>query len=71
MQDDDPENALAFLDRNLALFPESVRTYGAMADAHLAQGDRDAAIESLEQALALRPNDFWLRRRLQELREGQ
>lgn len=65
---DRPADALAFLERNLELHPASTDTYVAMADVHLHEGDRAAAVASLERAVALDPEDRRLARRLDEVR---
>lgn len=53
----DPEGALQLLEFNSGLFPSSGRTFSAMAQIQRANGDVEAAIRSLERAMAADPGD--------------
>jgi hypothetical protein len=62
-----PDDAIAYLEANLQLFPKSARTYQVMAQARTAKGDRQGAIASLEKALELDPKSTQARNQLQQL----
>lgn len=68
LEDGNAADALVVLERNLALFPESIGTFLAMSEAYLHQDNRAEAIRSLERAQELQPNNFRVRRQLEELR---
>jgi photosynthetic reaction center cytochrome c subunit len=50
-----PDDALAWARLNLELYPRSVGSYLALADAHTRKRDRNAALADLEKALELDP----------------
>jgi hypothetical protein len=60
--------ALALLGLNLEYYPESAGTYARIAETHLATGDTTAAMKSFDRALALAPNDPWLKRRVERVK---
>jgi tetratricopeptide (TPR) repeat protein len=62
------DEAIQFLNLNLSLFPQSARTYVALANAQVAKQDTAGAIASLEKALAIEPNNAAARRQLDGLR---
>ena len=62
------DEAIQFLNLNLGLFPQSARTYVALANAQVAKQDTTGAIASLEKALAIEPNNAAARRQLDQLR---
>jgi hypothetical protein len=62
------DEAIQFLNLNLGLFPQSARTYVALANAQVAKQDTAGAIASLEKALAIEPNNAAARRQLDQLR---
>jgi cytochrome c-type biogenesis protein CcmH/NrfG len=62
------DEAIQFLNLNLGLFPQSARTYVALANAQVAKQDSAGAIASLEKALAIEPNNAAARRQLDQLR---
>lgn len=62
------DEAIQFLNLNLTLFPQSARTYVALANAQVAKQDTAGAIASLEKALAIEPNNAAARRQLDGLR---
>lgn len=64
------ESAMALGERNLADWPGEVAAHQGMAQVLLAAGDRDGAIEHLEHAVALDPENPRLRRALEEVRSG-
>jgi tetratricopeptide (TPR) repeat protein len=60
--------ALAFLNENLVYYTESAGTYARLGETYLAKGDTTAAMSSFEKALALAPDDPWLKRRVERLK---
>jgi hypothetical protein len=52
-----PDDAIAYLQANLEYFPKSSRTYQAMSQARNAKGDKDGAMNDLEKAVELDPNN--------------
>jgi tetratricopeptide (TPR) repeat protein len=56
------------LQLNLEFFPNSVQTYGGLAEVRLQRGDTAGAITALEKVLELRPQDAEARRRLEMIR---
>jgi tetratricopeptide (TPR) repeat protein len=62
------DEAIQFLNLNLSVFPQSARTYLALANAQVAKTDTAGAIASLEKALAIEPNNAAARRQLDGLR---
>ena len=70
----DPKNAdaaLALLNTNLAYYPESAGTYARIAETYLVKGDRDQAMANFDKALALAPDDPWLKRRVESVKAGK
>jgi predicted negative regulator of RcsB-dependent stress response len=63
-----PDAALRFLMLNAELFPESSQTYATAAEAYVAKNDTPAAIQNVEKALALNPNNNRLKEWLEELK---
>jgi tetratricopeptide (TPR) repeat protein len=63
------DEAIQFLQLNLQLFPQSVRSYVALAQAQQAKKDNPAAIASLEKALAIDPKNAQAQRLLTELKK--
>jgi tetratricopeptide (TPR) repeat protein len=63
-----PDNAIAYLQANLEYYPKSARTYQAMAQARNAKGDKQGAIQDLEKAVELDPENAQSRNQLQQLR---
>ena len=62
--------ALALLNTNLEYFPESAGTYARIAETYLVKGDREQAMASFDKALALAPDDPWLKRRVERVKAG-
>jgi cytochrome c-type biogenesis protein CcmH/NrfG len=62
------DEAIQFLQLNLQLFPQSTRSYVALAQAQQAKQDPAAAIASLEKALEIEPNNAQAQRMLGQLR---
>ncbi len=60
--------ALALLNENLVHHDQSAGTYARIAETHLARGDTTSAMASFEKALALAPEDPWLKRRVERLK---
>lgn len=60
--------ALAMIRLNLEFYPEEPYPYGLQAQAFDLEGDREAAIASLEKAVALAPDSEFYRRQLERLR---
>jgi hypothetical protein len=64
-----PDDAIAYLQANLEYFPQSARTFQALAQAKNAKGDTQGAIRDLEKAVELDPNNAQMRNQLQQLRK--
>jgi tetratricopeptide (TPR) repeat protein len=62
------DDALAYLQSNLEYYPKSSRTYAAMAQLKNAKGDKAGAIQALEKAVELDPNNAQLKTQLQQLK---
>jgi hypothetical protein len=62
------ENANAYLKANLEYFPNSSRTYQAMADVKNAGGDKSGAIQDLQKAVELDPNNGQAKNQLERLK---
>ena len=62
--------ALALLNTNLEFYPESAGTYARIAETYLIKGDKDAAMQNFDRALALAPDDPWLKRRVEKVKAG-
>ena len=68
-----PENrkaAIAILKLNLEFFPQSMATYQNLANITVASGDTAGAIEVINRALAIQPENNQLRNLLQRLKPG-
>jgi len=65
---DDLATALALLDLNAELHPESAYTYMMKGRILAHTGARDDAIRSLERALEIKPDDPWARQQLERLK---
>jgi tetratricopeptide (TPR) repeat protein len=63
------DDALALFRWNAASYPQSADPYDGMAEVLLAKGDRPGAIASYEKSLELNPRNFWVRRRIGELKK--
>lgn len=63
------DEAIQFLQLNLQLFPQSVRSYVALAQAQQVKKDTPAAIASLEKALAIDPKNAQAQRMLTDLKK--
>jgi len=63
------DDALGYLQANLEYYPKSVRTYAAMAQMKSAKGDKAGAIQALEKAVELDPNNAQLKNQLQQLKQ--
>jgi len=62
--------AVALLKLNLEFYPQSVPTLGALATQSVAVGDTAGAVDALNKALAIQPNNQQLRGMLGRLRPG-
>jgi tetratricopeptide (TPR) repeat protein len=69
--DNNHDAALALLNTNLEYHPESAGTYARIAETYLARGDRAQALANFDKALALAPDDPWLKRRVERVKSGQ
>jgi hypothetical protein len=65
------DDAIALLHLNLEFFPDSARSYVALAYAHTRKVDDASAIAALEKALELNPADSMARGQLEQLRSYQ
>ena len=63
------DEAIQFLNLNLSVFPQSARTYVALAQAQQVKKDNAAAIASLEKALAIDPKNAQAQRMLGQLKQ--
>jgi len=62
------DDALAYLQANLDYYPKSTRTYVVMTQMKSAKGDKAGAIQALEKAIELDPNNAQLKNQLQQLK---
>lgn len=62
--------AIALLKLNLEFFPQSVPTLGSLATQSVAVGDTAGAVEALNRALSIQPNNQQMRAMLGRLRPG-
>jgi len=60
--------ALALLTENLAYYPESAGTLARIGETYLVMGDSTAALANFDKAIAIAPEDPWLKRRVERLR---
>ncbi len=65
---DDWDGALTILNLNKEFFPESAAIYTGIGQAYMEKGDDDLALQHLERALELNPQNRMARRLLRELR---
>ncbi len=65
---DDWDGALTILNLNKEFFPESASIYTGIGQAYMEKGDDDLALQHLERALELNPQNRMARRLLRELR---
>ncbi len=65
---DDWDGALTILNLNKEFFPESTAIYTGIGQAYMEKGDDDLALQHLERALELNPENRMARRLLRELR---
>jgi len=65
---DKADNALAWLALNTEFFPKSSRTYVVMAQAHQRKNDKASAIQDLEKAVELDPNNAQAKQQLEQLK---
>lgn len=65
------DDAIALLKLNLEFYPESAKSYVALAYAHTRKVDDASAIAALEKALELDPADAMARGQLEQLRSYQ
>jgi tetratricopeptide (TPR) repeat protein len=63
------DEAIQFLQLNLSIFPQSVRSYVALSQAQQAKRDTAGAIASLEKALAIDPKNAQAQRMLTQLKQ--
>jgi tetratricopeptide (TPR) repeat protein len=62
-----PDDALAWLQLNLEFYPKSLPSWVALAQAHIAKRDQDAARSDLQKALALDPGNAEAQRLLRAM----
>jgi hypothetical protein len=62
------DDALTYLQANLEYYPKSARTYSAIAQMKNAKGDKAGAIQALEKAVELDPNNQQAKTQLQQLK---
>lgn len=66
----DADAALRVCQLNLDYFPKSVSTFSQMSRIYRDKGDNAAALQILEKALALEPENRFLQRQISRLKEG-
>jgi hypothetical protein len=62
------DDAMAYLNANLEYYPKSARTYQTLATIKIAKGDKAGAIQALEKAVELDPNNAQAKAQLQQLK---
>jgi tetratricopeptide (TPR) repeat protein len=62
--------ALRICELNLEYFPKSVPTYSQMARIYRDSGDNTSALKTLDKALAIEPENRFLQRQIERLKEG-
>ena len=62
------DDAIAWLQLNLEYYPLSARTYAGLSQAQQRKNDKEAAIKSMEKAVALDPENAQLKRQLDQLK---
>ena len=63
------DDALAYLSANLEYYPKSARTYLTMAQIKNGKGDKPGAIQALEKAVELDPNNVQAKMQLENLKK--
>jgi hypothetical protein len=63
------DDALAYLDANLEYYPKSARTYAMIGQVKNAKGDKAGAIQALEKAVELDPNNAQAKAQLENLKK--
>ncbi len=63
-----PQAALRLLEFNAELYPESAQTFLTMAQVHRAMGTQDGAIQALERAIEIEPENEFYKQALERLR---
>lgn len=69
-QADHRKSAIAILKLNLEYFPQSVPTMSTLANVSIAAGDTAGAVDALNKALAIQPDNNQLRNMLQRIKPG-
>jgi hypothetical protein len=64
-----PADALAYLNANLEYFPKSARTYAMIGQVKNGTGDKAGAIQALEKAVELDPNNAQAKAQLEALQK--
>lgn len=62
------DDALAYLNANAEYYPKSARTYVTMAQIKNGHGDKAGAIQALEKAVEIDPNNMQAKTQLQQLK---
>lgn len=60
--------ARALLNLNLEFYPESAPTYARIAETYVAAGDTATAMTNFDKAMALAPEDHWVKRRVEQIK---
>jgi tetratricopeptide (TPR) repeat protein len=63
--------ALAVLTLNVEFNPESIWTRMLMASVHLRMGDKAKALQVAEKALAIEPDNAWIKRRIEQIKAAE
>lgn len=64
------EAALRICQLNLEYFPKSALTYSQISRVYRSKGDNKLALESLEKALEIEPENRGIQRQISRLKEG-
>ena len=67
--DNRPDDAVAYLSLNLEFFPMSARSHHALSQAYERKNDREGAINSLQRAIELDPNNAQYKQELERLQK--
>jgi len=67
----DFDGAIRVLNLNLEYSPKDAGTYVTLGRVQAAKGDRPAAMQSLEKALELDPENRWAKQQLERMKSGQ
>jgi hypothetical protein len=70
IQNNKPDDAIAFLEKSAQMFPKAAQNYVIMAQAYQRKNDKANQIKSLEKAVELAPDNQGLKNQLNQLKQG-